>query len=119
MYCWWIIKLHWFSNFGIYNWQEITKDGLFPADQWWDARYESCAWYNIVCHIKNAVIWIVNNIPGVKQGNQLANGIAYIFKTTYEFFDQIFAVWKFSPALYNTVTNVFLLIVFMKLVRLV
>ncbi|MGL5268444.1 MAG: spiroplasma phage ORF1-like family protein [Spiroplasma sp.] len=106
-------------NFGIYNWQEITKDGLFPTGQWWQAKYESCAWYNIACYIKNAVIWIVNNIPGVKEGNQLASGIAKIFETVYKFFDQIFAVWKFSPALYNTVTNLFLLIIFMKLVRLV
>lgn len=105
-------------NFGIYNWREITKDGLYPTGQWWDAKYDNCAWYNVTCWIKNAVIWVVNNIPGVKQGNQLASGIAYIFKTTYEFFDKIFAVWKFSPALYNTVTNVFLLIIFMKLVRL-
>jgi len=56
-------------NFGIYNWQEINNGGLFPDGQWWQAQYESCSWYNLACHIKNAAIWIVNNTPGVKQVN--------------------------------------------------
>ncbi|WP_338966014.1 spiroplasma phage ORF1-like family protein [Spiroplasma endosymbiont of Sarcophaga carnaria] len=106
-------------NFGIYNWQEINNGGLFPDGQWWQAQYESCSWYNLACHIKNAAIWIVNNIPGVKQVNELASGVGKIFQTIYSFFSQTFEVWKFSPALYNTITNIFLLIIFMKFVRLI
>ncbi|QCO24381.1 Spiroplasmavirus-related protein [Spiroplasma melliferum] len=106
-------------NFGIYNWQEINNGGLFPDGQWWQAQYESCSWYNLACHIKNAAIWVVNNIPGVKQVNELASGVGKIFQTIYSFFNQTFEVWKFSPALYNTITNIFLLIIFMKFVRLI
>ncbi|WP_424526277.1 spiroplasma phage ORF1-like family protein [Spiroplasma endosymbiont of Glossina fuscipes fuscipes] len=106
-------------NFGIYNWQEINNGGLFPDGQWWQAQYESCSWYNLACHIRNAAIWIVNNIPGVKQVNELASGVGKIFQTIYSFFSQTFEVWKFSPVLYNTITNVFLLIIFMKFVRLI
>ncbi len=106
-------------NFGIYNWQEINNGGLFPDGQWWQAQYESCSWYNLACHIKNAAIWIVNNIPGVKQVNELASGVGKIFQTIYSFFSQTFEVWKFSPALYNTITNILLLIIFMKFVRLI
>ncbi|KAF0850033.1 spiroplasma phage ORF1-like family protein [Spiroplasma poulsonii] len=106
-------------NFGIYNWQEINNGGLFPDGQWWQAQYESCSWYNLACHIKNAAIWVVNNIPGVKQVNELASGVGKIFQTIYSFFSQTFEVWKFSPALYNTITNIFLLIIFMKFVRLI
>ncbi|WP_424525633.1 spiroplasma phage ORF1-like family protein [Spiroplasma endosymbiont of Glossina fuscipes fuscipes] len=106
-------------NFGIYNWQEINNGGLFPDGQWWQAQYESCSWYNIACHIRNAAIWVVNNIPGVKQVNELASGVGKIFQTIYSFFNQTFEVWKFSPALYNTITNIFLLIIFMKFVRLI
>ncbi|WP_338965368.1 MULTISPECIES: spiroplasma phage ORF1-like family protein [unclassified Spiroplasma] len=106
-------------NFGIYNWQEINNGGLFPDGQWWQAQYESCSWYNLACHIRNAAIWIVNNIPGVKQVNELASGVGKIFQTIYSFFNQTFEVWKFSPALYNTITNIFLLIIFMKFVRLI
>ncbi|KAI92344.1 spiroplasma phage ORF1-like family protein [Spiroplasma melliferum] len=106
-------------NFGIYNWQEINNGGLFPDGQWWQAQYESCSWYNLACHIRNAAIWVVNNIPGVKQVNELASGVGKIFQTIYSFFNQTFEVWKFSPALYNTITNIFLLIIFMKFVRLI
>ncbi|WP_339046356.1 spiroplasma phage ORF1-like family protein [Spiroplasma endosymbiont of Colias croceus] len=106
-------------NFGIYNWQEITKDGLYPDGQWWNQGYESCAWYDLFCHLKNGAIWIVNTIPGVKQANELAFGVGAILKDTVNFFNQLFDVWKFSPALYNTVTNLFVMIVFMKLVRLI
>ncbi len=106
-------------NFGIYNWQEINNGGLFPDSQWWQAQYESCSWYNLACHIRNAAIWIVNNIPGIKQVNELASGIGKIFQTIYSFFSQTFEVWKFSPALYSTITNLFLLIIFMKFVRLI
>ncbi len=106
-------------NFGIYNWQEINNGGLFPDGQWWQAQYESCSWYNLACHIRNAAIWIVNNIPGIKQVNELASGVGKIFQTIYSFFSQIFEVWKFSSALYSTITNLFLLIIFMKFVRLI
>ncbi|UZQ30692.1 MAG: DUF3688 family protein [Spiroplasma phoeniceum] len=106
-------------NFGIYNWQEINNGGLFPDSQWWQAQYESCSWYNLACHIRNAAIWIVNNIPGIKQVNELASGVGKIFQTIYSFFSQTFEVWKFSPALYSTITNLFLLIIFMKFVRLI
>ncbi len=106
-------------NFGIYNWQEINNGGLFPDSQWWQAQYESCGWYNLACHIRNAAIWIVNNIPGVKQVNELASGVGKIFQKIYSFFSQTFEVWKFSPALYSTITNLFLLIIFMKFVRLI
>ncbi len=106
-------------NFGIYNWQEINNGGLFPDSQWWQAQYESCSWYNLACHIRNAAIWIVNNIPGIKQVNELASGVGKIFQTIYSFFSQTFEVWKFSTALYSTITNLFLLIIFMKFVRLI
>ncbi len=106
-------------NFGIYNWQEINNGGLFPDSQWWQAQYESCSWYNLAFHIRNAAIWIVNNIPGIKQVNELASGVGKIFQTIYSFFSQTFEVWKFSPALYSTITNLFLLIIFMKFVRLI
>ncbi|WP_425380523.1 spiroplasma phage ORF1-like family protein [Spiroplasma endosymbiont of Stenodema calcarata] len=106
-------------NFGIYNWQEINNGGLFPDGQWWQAQYESCSWYNLACHIRNAAIWIVNNVPGVKQVNELASGVGKIFQTIYSFFSQTFEVWKFSPVLYSTITNIFLLIIFMKFVRLI
>ncbi|WP_348736936.1 spiroplasma phage ORF1-like family protein [Spiroplasma endosymbiont of Ammophila pubescens] len=106
-------------NFGIYNWQEINNGGLFSDGQWWQAQYESCSWYNLACHIINAAIWIVNNIPGIKQVNELASGVGKIFETIYSFFNQTFEVWKFSPALYNTITNIFLLIIFMKFVLLI
>ncbi len=106
-------------NFGIYNWQEINNGGLFPDSKWWQAQYESCSWYNLACHIRNAAIWIVNNIPGIKQVNELASGVGKIFQTIYSFFSQTFEVWKFSPALYSTITNLFLLIIFIKFVRLI
>ncbi len=73
-------------NFGIYNWQEINNGGLFPDSQWWQAQYESCSWYNLACHIRNAAILIVNNIPGIKQVNELASGVGKIFQTIYSFF---------------------------------
>ncbi|ALA97467.1 Spiroplasmavirus-related protein [Spiroplasma kunkelii CR2-3x] len=107
-------------NFGIYNWQEINSGGLFPDKQWWQVQYVTPeGWWYFGAHIKNAVIWIVNTIPGVKQVNELASGVGKVFETVYSFFSQIFEVWKFNPALYNTITNIFLLIIFMKFVRLI
>ncbi|ALA97497.1 Spiroplasmavirus-related protein [Spiroplasma kunkelii CR2-3x] len=76
-------------------------------------------WWDFGTHIKNAMIWIVNTIPGVKQVNELASGVGKVFETVYSFFSQIFGVWKFNPALYSTITNIFLLIIFMKFVRLI
>ncbi|APE75215.1 spiroplasma phage ORF1-like family protein [Spiroplasma citri] len=107
-------------NFGIYNWQEINNGGLFPDKQWWQVQYVTPeGWWDFGAHIKNAVIWIVNTIPGVKQVNELASGVGKVFETVYSFFIQIFEVWKFNPALYSTITNIFLLIIFMKFVRLI
>ncbi|QED24812.1 spiroplasma phage ORF1-like family protein [Spiroplasma citri] len=107
-------------NFGIYNWQEINNGGLFPDKQWWQVQYVTPeGWWDFGAHIKNAVIWIVNTIPGVKQVNELASGVGKVFETVYSFFSQIFEVWKFNPALYSTITNIFLLIIFMKFVRLI
>ncbi|QED24879.1 spiroplasma phage ORF1-like family protein [Spiroplasma citri] len=107
-------------NFGIYNWQEINSGGLFPDKQWWQVQYVTPeGWWDFGAHIKNAVIWIVNTIPGVKQVNELASGVGKVFETVYSFFSQIFEVWKFNPALYSTITNIFLLIIFMKFVRLI
>ncbi|ALA98119.1 Spiroplasmavirus-related protein [Spiroplasma kunkelii CR2-3x] len=107
-------------NFGIYNWQEINSGGLFPDKQWWQVQYVTPeGWWDFGAHIKNAVIWIVNTIPGVKQVNELASGVGKVFETVYSFFSQIFEVWKFNPALYSTITNIFLLIIFIKLVRLI
>ncbi|ALA98011.1 Spiroplasmavirus-related protein [Spiroplasma kunkelii CR2-3x] len=56
-------------------------------------------WWDFGAHIKNAMIWIVNTIPGVKQVNELASGVGKVFETVYSFFSQIFEVWKFNPAL--------------------
>ncbi|ALA98494.1 Spiroplasmavirus-related protein [Spiroplasma kunkelii CR2-3x] len=107
-------------NFGIYNWQEINSGGLFPDKQWWQIQYVTPeGLWDFGAHIKNAVIWIVNTIPGVKQVNELASGVGKVFETVYSFFSQIFEVWKFNPALYSTITNIFLLIIFMKFVRLI
>ncbi|ALA97325.1 Spiroplasmavirus-related protein [Spiroplasma kunkelii CR2-3x] len=107
-------------NFGIYNWQEINSGGLFPDKQWFQVQYITPkGWWDFEAHIKNAVIWIVNTIPGVKQVNELASGVGKVFETVYSFFSQIFEVWKFNPALYSTITNIFLLIIFMKFVRLI
>lgn len=113
------IYKYYYFNFGIYNWQEITKDGLMPDKQWWDTNYESCSWYNIFCHIKNAVKWTVNTIPGVSQTVKLVSGVGEIYKSVVNFFQDIFEFWKFSPALYHTITSLFILIVFMKLVRFI
>nr|WP_310622623.1 DUF3688 family protein [Spiroplasma citri] len=107
-------------NFGIYNWQEINNGGLFPDKQWFQVQYITPkGWWDFETHIKNAVIWIVNTIPVVKQVNELASGVGKVFETVYSFFSQIFEVWKFNPALYSTITNIFLLIIFMKFVRLI
>ncbi|AXF95984.1 spiroplasma plectrovirus-related protein [Spiroplasma phoeniceum P40] len=42
-------------------------------------------WWYFGAHIKNAVIWIVNTIPGVKQVNELASGVGNVFETVYSF----------------------------------
>ncbi|ALA97709.1 Spiroplasmavirus-related protein [Spiroplasma kunkelii CR2-3x] len=65
------------------------------------------------------LICIIASMPGVKQVNELASGVGKVFETVYSFFSQIFEVWKFNPALYSTITNIFLLIIFMKFVRLI
>ncbi|ALA98423.1 Spiroplasmavirus-related protein [Spiroplasma kunkelii CR2-3x] len=107
-------------NFGIYNWQEINNGGLFPDKQWWQVQYVTPAgWWDFGAHIKNAVIWIVNTIPGIKQVNELASGVGNVFEAVYSFFSEIFEVWKFNPALYSIIKNIFLLIIFMKFVRLI
>nr|CAK99685.1 plectrovirus spv1-r8a2b orf 1 c-terminal truncated transmembrane protein [Spiroplasma citri] len=73
-------------NFGIYNWQEINNGGLFPDKQWWEVQYVTPeGWWDFGAHIKNAVIWIVNTIPGVKQVNELASGVGKVFETVYSF----------------------------------
>lgn len=106
-------------NFGIYNWQEITKDGINPDMQWWEYKYDSCSWYNFACHMKNGAVWIINNLPGVKQTGTLAKGINAIFQTIYKFFGGIFEMWKFSPQLYNTIINLFILMFFLKLIKII
>ncbi|AXF95626.1 spiroplasma plectrovirus-related protein [Spiroplasma phoeniceum P40] len=111
---------YYYFNFGIYNWQEINNGGLFPDKQLFQVQYiNPKGWWDFETHIKNAVIWIFNTIPGVKQVNELASGVGKVFETVYSFFSQIFEVWKFNPALYSIITNIFLLIIFIKFVRLI
>ncbi|WP_400248565.1 spiroplasma phage ORF1-like family protein [Spiroplasma sp. ald] len=73
-------------NFGIYNWKDLISLVDKPTGQWWSEQIENCKWYDMVCHLKNGAIWIVNNIPGVKQANELASGVGKLFQTTYNFF---------------------------------
>ncbi|GAA6238105.1 MAG: hypothetical protein SPLM_02270 [Spiroplasma phoeniceum] len=67
------------------GWIKLARVIIFPDSQWWQAQYESCSWYNLACHIRNAAIWIVNNIPDIKQVNELASGVGKIFQTIYSF----------------------------------
>ncbi|WP_425378589.1 spiroplasma phage ORF1-like family protein [Spiroplasma endosymbiont of Polydrusus pterygomalis] len=105
-------------NFGIYNWKDLTSLVDKPIGQWWNEQIENCKWYDMVCHIKNGSIWIVNNIPGIKQANELASGVGKLFQTTYNFFAQTFEIWKFNLDFYIVITNTFLLIIFMKFIRM-
>ncbi|PQM29706.1 spiroplasma phage ORF1-like family protein [Spiroplasma poulsonii] len=73
-------------------------------------------WYGL--SFKNGAIWIVNNIPGIKQANELASGVGKLFQTTYSFFAQTFEIWKFNLDFYIVITNTFLLIIFMKFIRI-
>ncbi|AXF95999.1 spiroplasma plectrovirus-related protein [Spiroplasma phoeniceum P40] len=70
-------------------------------------------------YLVNVIHQCLPTKPGVKQVNELASGVGKVFETVYSFFSQIFEVWKFNPALYSTITNIFLLIIFMKFVRLI
>ncbi|PQM29680.1 spiroplasma phage ORF1-like family protein [Spiroplasma poulsonii] len=105
-------------NFGIYNWKDLTSLVDKPTGQWWSEQIENCKWYDMVCHLKNGAIWIVNNIPGIKQANELASGVGKLFQTTYSFFAQTFEIWKFNLDFYIVITNTFLLIIFMKFIRI-
>nr|WP_199558561.1 DUF3688 family protein [Spiroplasma sp. ChiS] len=59
---------------------------MFPDNQWWQVQYVTPeGWWDFGAHIKNAVIWIVNTIPGIKQVNELASGVGKVFETVYSF----------------------------------
>nr|WP_308686808.1 DUF3688 family protein [Spiroplasma sp. ChiS] len=59
---------------------------MFPNKQWFQVQYITPkGWWDLETHIKNAVIWIVNTIPGVKQVNKLASGVGKVFETVYSF----------------------------------
>ncbi len=61
-------------NFSIYNatdWNNEINGGDI-----WKIPYKNCSWYNIACHIENAGIWLVNNLPDMKDVYNFVNGIA-------------------------------------------
>ncbi|WFG99842.1 DUF3688 family protein [Spiroplasma citri] len=81
-------------NFSLYNatdWNNEINSGDI-----WKIPYKSCSWYNIACHIQNAAIWIVNNLPGMKEIYKFVNGIVHVFSNVSELFNNICNLFAFD-----------------------
>ncbi|UZQ29304.1 MAG: DUF3688 family protein [Spiroplasma phoeniceum] len=83
-------------NFSIYNttdWNNEINDGNI-----WKIPYKSCCWYNISCNIQNAAIWLVNNLPGMKDVYNFINGMVHVFSDVSNLFNNIgnlFCFWYY------------------------
>ncbi len=81
-------------NFSIYNatdWNNEINGGDI-----WKIPYKNCSWYNIACHIENAGIWLVNNLPGMKDVYNFVNGIVHVFSNVSELFNNIGNLFAFD-----------------------
>nr|CAK99868.1 putative plectrovirus spv1-c74 orf 1 n-terminal truncated transmembrane protein [Spiroplasma citri] len=54
------------------------------------------AWYRLDIHIENAAIWIVNNLPGMKEIYKFVNGIIHVFSNVSELFNNIGNLFAFD-----------------------
>ncbi|MBW1242253.1 MAG: DUF3688 domain-containing protein, partial [Spiroplasma poulsonii] len=81
-------------NFSIYNatdWNNEINGGDI-----WEIPYKNCSWYNVACHIQNAAIWLVNNLPGMKDVYNFVNGIVYVFSNVSDLFNNIGNLFAFD-----------------------
>nr|WP_193379332.1 DUF3688 family protein [Spiroplasma melliferum] len=81
-------------NFSLYNatdWNNEINNGNI-----WRIPYKSCSWYNLACHIQNAAIWLVNNLPGMKDVYNFINGIVHVFSNVSELFNNIGNLFAFD-----------------------
>ncbi|WP_199558545.1 spiroplasma phage ORF1-like family protein [Spiroplasma sp. ChiS] len=81
-------------NFSLYNatdWNGELNDGKI-----WQLPYKKGAWYRLDIHIENAAIWIVNNLPGMKEIYKFVNGIVHVFSNVSELFNNIGNLFAFD-----------------------
>ncbi|WFG95542.1 DUF3688 family protein [Spiroplasma citri] len=81
-------------NFSLYNatdWSGELNDGKI-----WQLPYKKGAWYRLDIHIENAAIWIVNNLPGMKEIYKFVNGIVHVFSNVSELFNNICNLFAFD-----------------------
>ncbi|MBH8622554.1 DUF3688 domain-containing protein [Spiroplasma sp. hyd1] len=81
-------------NFSIYNatdWNNEINGGDI-----WEIPYKNCSWYNVACHIQNAAIWLVNNLPGMKDVYNFVNGIVHVFSNVSDLFNNIGNLFAFD-----------------------
>ncbi|ALA97618.1 Spiroplasmavirus-related protein [Spiroplasma kunkelii CR2-3x] len=81
-------------NFSLYNatdWSGELNDGKI-----WQLPYKKGAWYRLDIHIENAAIWIVNNLPGMKEIYKFVNGIVHVFSNVSELFNNIGNLFAFD-----------------------
>ncbi|WP_408641587.1 spiroplasma phage ORF1-like family protein [Spiroplasma citri] len=81
-------------NFSLYNatdWSGELNDGKI-----WQLPYKKGAWYRLDIHIENEAIWIVNNLPGMKEIYKFVNGIVHVFSNVSELFNNIGNLFAFD-----------------------
>nr|WP_245938571.1 M20/M25/M40 family metallo-hydrolase [Spiroplasma phoeniceum] len=81
-------------NFSLYNatdWNGELNDGKI-----WQLPYKKGAWYRLDIHIENSAIWIVNNLPGMKEIYKFVNGIVHVFSNMSELFNNIGNLFAFD-----------------------
>ncbi|PQP79144.1 DUF3688 domain-containing protein, partial [Spiroplasma sp. ChiS] len=73
------------------DWNGELNDGKI-----WQLPYKKGAWYRLDIHIENAAIWIVNNLPGMKEIYKFVNGIVHVFSNVSELFNNIGNLFAFD-----------------------
>ncbi|WP_425379387.1 spiroplasma phage ORF1-like family protein [Spiroplasma endosymbiont of Stenodema calcarata] len=81
-------------NFSLYNSNDWNNE--INGGDIWNIPYKNCSWYNVACHVENAGIWLVNNLPGMKDVYNFVSGIVHVFGNVTDLFNNIGNLFAFD-----------------------
>ncbi|KAI92767.1 spiroplasma phage ORF1-like family protein [Spiroplasma melliferum] len=102
-------------NFSLFNWD--SWNNIVNGGDIWKAKYNSCAWYNVFCHLTNGIIWAFNNVYGIKEVGKYVNALINTMQNVISLWDNVSQYYAFNAAFQALIGAVITLALFNGVLR--
>lgn len=102
-------------NFSLFNWD--SWNNIVNGGDIWKAKYNSCAWYNVFCHLTNGIIWTFNNVYGIKEVGKYVNALINTMQNVISLWDNVSQYYAFNVAFQALIGAVITLALFNGVLR--